>query len=526
MSNHVSQPVPSRSLELSQKLYERLLAAYPRPHREEYGGAMMQLFRDQCRDAWADGQTWGLVALWLRTLPDLVKTSFIERWSNFNPGKYMSDKLNSFFKLHNSPSPAYMTVFIIVFLLVFSTAVIITFLLPVSYASTARIKVEPDQVDFSFTDGGQSAPMQAYDPYFIQTTFQVMQSQIILSNVVAQLNLNASWGRRYYGGQTLKTAESAGILKRRMDLKPVRDTKLISITVFSDEKNEAAQLANAIAKSYADYRANAQQQRIAAGLRVLEQESKNEGDKIEQLQADKDALAQKYGIVEGGGDTAKNYQNQLIEGARTTEALKTQLTRFQALDKDRLRDVLPTITGDGALSDLLGKLNTCEQTLAGLTNDYAPADLHIARVASTINELNREIDARVAGIMVALDSEVASKQAALASLQASVSQAMQNNKPSAENQPYWDKKRELDHLLDIQRVFATKIAEEQLEQLNPPILVEITDLAEPGHAPIKPNKPLNIVIGAIGGVLAGSVAGSFAMFIAGRARRRKAALPA
>jgi hypothetical protein len=36
---------------VSEKIYRRLLRAYPKAHRAEYGPAMAQLFRDQCRDA-------------------------------------------------------------------------------------------------------------------------------------------------------------------------------------------------------------------------------------------------------------------------------------------------------------------------------------------------------------------------------------------------------------------------------------------------------------------------------------------
>ena len=59
-------PLPDFSV--SQKFYGRLLLAYPRSHRAEYGAAMAQLFRDQCRDAWNESQNWGLMKLWMRVL--------------------------------------------------------------------------------------------------------------------------------------------------------------------------------------------------------------------------------------------------------------------------------------------------------------------------------------------------------------------------------------------------------------------------------------------------------------------------
>jgi len=80
MSRGCAEP-DSKAVAFSGRLFQRLLAAYPKEHRREYGPAMAQLFRDQCRDAWRDGRTWGLTVLWLRVLPDLIKTSALERVS-------------------------------------------------------------------------------------------------------------------------------------------------------------------------------------------------------------------------------------------------------------------------------------------------------------------------------------------------------------------------------------------------------------------------------------------------------------
>src|SRR5262245_5399793 len=87
------------------------------------------------------------------------------------------------------------TVILAVFLLVFISATVVTYILPKSYASTARIKIENDISDIKALD--DRAGLAGYDPYFIQTEFEVMQSEIILDKVVNLLNLNIEWGKRY-----------------------------------------------------------------------------------------------------------------------------------------------------------------------------------------------------------------------------------------------------------------------------------------------------------------------------------------
>ena len=72
------EPLP-KTIALSEKVYRTLLCLYPPAHRRIYGEQMRQLFRDQCRDAWRTGRSLGLMKVWLRVLPDLGKTSAVER---------------------------------------------------------------------------------------------------------------------------------------------------------------------------------------------------------------------------------------------------------------------------------------------------------------------------------------------------------------------------------------------------------------------------------------------------------------
>ena len=143
------------------------------------------------------------------------------------------------------------TVILAVFLLVVITATLVTFVLPESYASTARIRIERDQSDISPLLAGQQMS-GFYDPYFIQTEFEVIQSQVILGRVIEALDLNKAWGKKY--GQVLKTDETIDLLKHQMDLRPVRNTSIIEIRIYDENPDQAARIANEVAKAYRVYR--------------------------------------------------------------------------------------------------------------------------------------------------------------------------------------------------------------------------------------------------------------------------------
>lgn len=62
-----------------ERLYGALLCLYPKTFRESYGGQMRLAFRDACRAAYRRNGAGGLLALWLSTLLDLLKSAIVER---------------------------------------------------------------------------------------------------------------------------------------------------------------------------------------------------------------------------------------------------------------------------------------------------------------------------------------------------------------------------------------------------------------------------------------------------------------
>ena len=86
-SNGVPAPV-----DLSVRIYNRLLAAYPGRFRAEYGHHMAQTFRDLCRRDFQRGGFAGMLALWARTSLDLIRTTVeehIERGLEMNSEKFV-----------------------------------------------------------------------------------------------------------------------------------------------------------------------------------------------------------------------------------------------------------------------------------------------------------------------------------------------------------------------------------------------------------------------------------------------------
>ncbi len=240
---------------VSEKIYALLLHAYPPSHREQYAAAMMQLFRDQCRDAWAEAENLGLLKLWMRSLPDLAGSSFMERLAALKERKTMNDKLGDLSAFQNySPGKTFMRVFVPVFLIVVVVTTAMTFILPQMYASQTSVWI---QMMITKKNSYQPPPD---DPDLVKLQCEIIASDAVLSPVVEKLNLNKTWGKKYGDGEQFTTDQSLSLLRKRLTVSPIRDSMVLSIRVFSENKNEAAAIANAISDSYLNYRKGVNEQ--------------------------------------------------------------------------------------------------------------------------------------------------------------------------------------------------------------------------------------------------------------------------
>jgi len=247
----------SKTVECSCRLYEWLLKLYPKAHREEYGVPMLRLFRDQCRDAWNEKRTRGLIVFWLRVLPDLLKTSILEHLSNLGRRQFVLKlfvpRLRPFFDF-----PAFAVAFLVILL----TSILIAFLTPNSFRSTAQIDVDENQPD-SRTE--PSAP-SILPPDYLQTESTIIKSHAVLSKAVDALNLREVWGHR---GKPLGSDRAETILRRNVDLALVRNTKIVEVSAFSRNPDEAARLANGVVDAYRAYTESLANKGAAARTRAV-----------------------------------------------------------------------------------------------------------------------------------------------------------------------------------------------------------------------------------------------------------------
>ncbi|MEJ0091121.1 MAG: polysaccharide biosynthesis tyrosine autokinase [Limisphaerales bacterium] len=405
-------------------------------------------------------------------------------------------------------------IIITVFLITAIIATVVTFVLPVAYSSTAQINIAEDVSDIKGMSG-MGGPVSGYNAYFLQTQMEILRGPVVLGKVIEALNLNEVWGKKY-GYGVFKTSETMVFLINQLGLTPVRNTTLVDITVYSGDKNEAATIANAISKAYKQFRQERSSLPKQGGIKVLEEQYKAEDDQIQLIRTRVDSLRKELAITDTDPQSfvpsqtitqeqLRQYNQTMMEGQARYNRLKEQLDQLKALPTEKLRDVLPGIIPDSMLSGLLDRLHEAQQKYATVTKDLSTEHPDVIRVKAMIDEVNRQVDARVTGIMIGMENNLNTEHAALDTLRKAVDDAIQKDREeAARGQPYWEEKRKLANLLEIHKVVAARIETEKIDLALPTTtVVEVTKVAEPGKYPVKPNKLLNITLGLVFGLLVG-----------------------
>lgn len=161
--------------------------------------------------------------------------------------------------------------------------------LPDSYQATVRVRVGQDSRDL-ITSSPTNGPI-AFDPYWLQRQFEVLQSKPILYRVITNLNLTRRRAEAFPAKAGLRLDVAYTRLKKQIEVRGVRCTSLAQIRVWSADKDEAVAIANGIADVYRDWRIERRNEArigrppLTAELEKLDQAIINKHAEMEAVQA-------------------------------------------------------------------------------------------------------------------------------------------------------------------------------------------------------------------------------------------------
>ncbi len=406
------------------------------------------------------------------------------------------------------------TVILAVFLLVAITTTLVTFILPESFASTVRIKVEKDGSDVGGL--GETYNASTFDPYWIQDQFETIQSKMILYQVITNLNLNIKWAEKYKEEGAFRTEQTYAMLKSRVDVRQSRGTSLIEIRALSEDKDEAATIANEIATVYRNARLNLRKEYSQHGIANLRLQLEDKENKIKAKQTEVNKMKEELNIPDTEapvyfGDNTPDSENLRhtdrlrIEAQADYEQMRTLYAQLTGLSRKELRKAVQVVSPDQQLAALMTDFNMSQQKLADMEGAYAPEHPEVKRIKGVIAQIDTQINDRLDGILAGLSARVAAAKAKLDQFVMEASNAKSNQVNTViRRRPYYLAKRELENMLVVREKLELRVTQEEVElQLPKQRIVQIIDPAEPAMRPVKPNKVLNIGLGIVVGLAIG-----------------------
>jgi capsular exopolysaccharide synthesis family protein len=408
------------------------------------------------------------------------------------------------------------TVILAVFLLVVLTTALVTYILKPTYSSSVRIAIEKDSADITPLIGMQMS--QQHDPYWVLTEFEKIQSKVVLHPVIESLELRNKWMERYNLKQPLSLTEAFDVLKKTIEVDQYRNTSLIEITAYSQDKDEAASIAQEIAEQYKSVRESNLKSMANAGIDALKAQYADQNEKVKLKQAELDALREELNISDiysaEGSSIGMTTEPQIVlrlEQERTVAEAKlirfqTLFNELEAMTLEQLKNtILTAMPGNLRLTSLLNEYDKARQSFAQLKAIHGQEHPQMKSIAQLLGEIEVQVTSEITGVLRGLQSQVNAAQNELNELTEAVENAKANDaEKTAKYRPYFTAKRDLENLSKISDMIMIRILQETVDAALPTeSIVEIYDRAEPNDEPVRPKKLLNLALGVLVGLIAG-----------------------
>lgn len=402
---------------------------------------------------------------------------------------------------------------LLAFLLVLITAAVVTYFQPRLFQSSVFIEVRSTAENPRiFGTGDPNIPV--HDPQLAPTVFQVIQRTGILYPVIDQLKLQDKWSS---SGYRPSREQAYRILRGKLDVNEVRNTDLLEISVYDTNPQEAADIANEIVAVYQDKRVEEEKDILNRAVSTMNEQVTKQQKKVDEATAEVARIRDEEHIIdlnpEGTEDAQAPVNNIVIkqegevnETEMQVATLSSKLEQIEKLKGEDLMRMLATLNiQDPTIQKSLPNYQDAVAQEASLLNSgLGPNHPKVKAVHATQDVFAKQLEQQVSSIRGALEKnlktaqltrdqlrkrldEINAKQLATKNLSANYTRA---------KNAYIKEKLILDGV-------RTRAATQTMELAMPRVAVSVKQKAEPPSAPARPRVGLNLMLGALVGLVLG-----------------------
>ncbi len=409
------------------------------------------------------------------------------------------------------------------FLVVVATGVAVTFSLPRRYMASTVIAVKEEAPDVSVWS--RDAGGTRYDPFFLRTQFEIIQSVPVVEEVVRRLELTRRLG--VVVGESLPPEKALDravrVLSGAMRVQQFRDTNLIEIQITLPEtvgsaQSLAAETADMVASVYRMLSMKRRLEGVERGLRALSESLEEQKKKVADAQNRVDQIREKYQITIVGGSagsesglprmTLAQLDANRIRVRLELEEKRSRLDKIVSLSTNELLEAARYIVGETALDVLVADKRSAELDLSQKLNaSLGTKHPEVIQLQTVVDKLQAKIEEALGGMKKGVQADYEVTKDKYDTLEAEVEKLRASEiKSEAGGYKEFEKAREeLEHARRIHDALEIRYVQERIELKIPRTPVDIISPAKPPdeNDAVSPNINLNIVLSILLGLMSG-----------------------
>lgn len=385
-----------------------------------------------------------------------------------------------------------------------ATTLLVSFLLPPSYTATTSVVIDvksPDPV------AGMVLPGMIA-PGYMGTQVDIINSGRVAQRVVKILKLDQSPAAQE---QWQDTADGKGdisvwlstALRKKLDVRPSRESNVITINYQAPDPEFAAYVANAYAQAYIDTSIELKVEPARQYASVFDKQSKQARDRLEAAKTKLSAFQQAKGIV--ATDDRLNYQNLRLSELQSQLVLaESQGADAQSKRESAGGDTVQEVMQSPVVATLKTNIAVLESKLQEMSGNLGKNHPQYKRTSAELASLRSQMRSEVQKI----SSSITTSSRVSQNKQAEIEAAIESHK-----QRILDLKKERDEVSLLQQdVDSAQRAYDAISQrynqssLESAATQSNVMVLAPASAPIEPSSPrilLNMVLAVFLGALLG-----------------------
>ncbi|KPK65281.1 MAG: hypothetical protein AMK73_03465 [Planctomycetes bacterium SM23_32] len=322
--------------------------------------------------------------------------------------------------------------------------------------------------------------------------------------------------RAVLGYEPVRPVEAWELLREIVGVRPVKDTNLVDILVRAPDANVASLVANLVAQAYVDYSVAARQQSAGEAFEMLQRQMKEQEKALVKAEDDLLTYREQTTIPELG---TPNEQSPVLTRRRALndEFTRVQLKRIElgvvvqanlgtGEEPQDLEELLSIsiVRSDPAVAELYGRLTQIDLDLQGALRSFG---LKHPEVVALNDEREHVLSGLREAMARAVDSIHSEYAVLVAREQELVRVLLEETRVALEQarkvHVYSRLERDAERQARVFDVIVDRMREVDLTKDVGVTNVSFVERASPPQAPVRPNKQVNLILGALLGVLLG-----------------------